>query len=206
MTIIYSSKELRPREKRDFYPTPQEFADFAVREFFYIENINKSFDSYKVLDPGCGTGVWGKAIRKQYPLAIIEGVDIKLPDIDLSCYNGLVQRDYLDLIYGREFDLIIGNPPYSLAEDFLDKSFELITNGGFIAFLLRSAFAESRKRYDRFFSVLKHPKYIYQSVSRVSFTGDGKSDNTAYSFFIWEDGFVGETTFKWLDWKNKCQE
>lgn len=46
----------------------------------------------------------------------------------------------------QKFPLIVGNPPYSLAREFVDRSRELLAPGGTIAFLLRMGFAESIER------------------------------------------------------------
>lgn len=199
MTIIYSSKELRPRQDRDFYPTPYEFAIEAVRQIPISNYLTTC------LDPGCGDGVWSKAVKDVYPFVNTIGIDINPVDrYILQGVDRFFLRDYLtfeseDL---PEIDLIIGNPPYKLAEQFLDKSFELIGNHGYIVFLLRSAFAESKKRYIKYFSAYRNPVYIYQSVSRLNFYPEMKgSGDTAYSLFVWKKNYRDFTEFRWLDWK-----
>ncbi len=49
--------------------------------------------------------------------------------------------------------------------------------------LLRTAFLESKKRYDFW---QKHPlNGLYVLSQRPSFLGNGKSDATSYSWFVW---------------------
>lgn len=83
------------------------------------------------------------------------------------------------------YDVIIGNPPYSLALDFINKSLELLHPGGLLIFLLRTNFLESEKRFKWW---QEHPlSGLYTLHKRPSFTGRG-TDATSYSWFVWERG------------------
>ena len=83
------------------------------------------------------------------------------------------------------YDVIIGNPPYSLALDFINKSLELLHPGGLLIFLLRTNFLESEKRFKWW---QEHPlSGLYTLHKRPSFTGRG-TDATSYSWFVWEQG------------------
>ena len=46
-----------------------------------------------------------------------------------------------------KYDIIIGNPPYSLAKEFILKSLDSLNDNGILIFLLRTAFLESKSRY-----------------------------------------------------------
>ena len=82
-----------------------------------------------------------------------------------------------------KFDYIIGNPPYSLAQEFLEKCFEIAYENTKIIMLLRTNFLESKKRYDFW---QKHPvNGLYVLSKRPSFTGKG-TDATSYSWFVWD--------------------
>lgn len=81
-----------------------------------------------------------------------------------------------------------GNPPYSLALDFINKSLELLHPGGLLIFLLRTNFLESEKRFKWW---QEHPlSGLYTLHKRPSFTGRG-TDATSYSWFVWERGGTG---------------
>ena len=83
------------------------------------------------------------------------------------------------------YDVILGNPPYSLALDFINKSLELLHPGGLLIFLLRTNFLESEKRFKWW---QEHPlSGLYTLHKRPSFTGRG-TDATSYSWFVWERG------------------
>ena len=91
--------------------------------------------------------------------------------------------DFLKFQTGEKFDYIIGNPPYSLAQEFLEKCFEIASENTKIIMLLRTNFLESKKRYEFW---QKHPvNGLYVLSKRPSFTGKG-TDATSYSWFVWD--------------------
>ncbi|MCL6612398.1 MAG: hypothetical protein K6T66_12725 [Peptococcaceae bacterium] len=81
-----------------------------------------------------------------------------------------------------EYSTIITNPPYSLAQHFVEKAFELATPDTEIIMLLLLAFLEIKKRR-KFWQ--RHPvSRLYVFSERPSFTGTG-TDAAAYAWFIW---------------------
>ena len=79
-------------------------------------------------------------------------------------------------------DLCIFNPPFSLAQQFVEKALASVTQGGTVAMLARLAFLESVERYD-FHS--KHPMDVYVLPRRPGFlSGSGKTDMAAYAWFV----------------------
>lgn len=199
MTIIHSNKSLRTREKNDFYPTPYDLCHAALRA---LEIENPGFRPDSFLDPGAGTGVWGNAVRSVFSPRLRDGIDIReLPQH--PDYTGWIQGDYLEAKLGR-FDLIAGNPPYKHAEEFVRKSFQHIASTGYILFLFRLSFLESQKRARGLWK--EHPPaWVWVSAKRISFTGNGKSDDTAYALYLWQPMYHGETRLGWLDWEYEKQ-
>ena len=93
--------------------------------------------------------------------------------------------DFLTLNTDIKYDLIIGNPPFNKALEFLEKCFTLLDENGTMVMLLRTAFLESRSRYDFW---QNHPLSKLLVLSqRPSFTGKG-TDATSYSWFVWQKG------------------
>lgn len=79
-------------------------------------------------------------------------------------------------------ELIVTNPPFTLAIEFLTKS---LTHGLTIVYLLRLNFLGSKKRKP--FFELNRPTHLYVLSSRPSFTGSG-TDATEYAWFVWDRG------------------
>ncbi|MFR2694376.1 MAG: hypothetical protein ACLTBV_31030 [Enterocloster bolteae] len=48
----------------------------------------------------------------------------------------------------EKYDLIIGNPPFNQAIEFVEKCLGLLKPGGRLIFLLRTAFMESDQRFE----------------------------------------------------------
>lgn len=150
---------LKPKSERkehDLYETPE----WAVKALLELVPIRKDW-SY--IEPCRASGrfynempigsAWGE---------IREGVD------------------YLKTKYNR-VDCMITNPPYCLAQEFVEKAHE---DADVIIMLLRLGFLESIRR-EEFWK--KYPLDNLITLSkRPSFTEDGKTDGAGYGFFVWD--------------------
>jgi len=103
----------------------------------------------------------------------------------------------------KRFDLFLGNPPYSYAAKHSELALNRLVDDGFLWFLLRQAVNNTAGRAE-FWE--KYPsKYQTTLVERVSFTGGG-TDQTEYTYFEWQKGFVwsdGWERFRRKSWKSK---
>jgi SAM-dependent methyltransferase len=194
MTIIRTDKPLKKRSDSDLYVTPMEFVDAAI-------SLIPSYP-FNILDAGAGDGRWGSAAKKRFTRSDVVGVEILdmaptySEDYTLWSHN----TNYLEFESNILFDCIVSNPPFSFAEEFVRHSFKLLKDGGHLIYLLRTSFLESKKRGRGLFKEFPLRK-VYISMSRLSFTGNGKSDDTSYSLYIWERGYDGPCELEWLDWK-----
>ena len=140
MTIIYSSKPLRERDPHDFFPTPKEIVRAILKDY-----SERRSSPATIFDPGCGDGVWGEVAKEIWPNSIICGVDIRDVPKNNSYDIWHNNTDFLDYKFDyKSCDLVIGNPPFKYAEQFLEKCI-----GTNVIFLLRSSFLESKKRYQK---------------------------------------------------------
>ena len=201
--LITSSKPLAERSAHDFYPTPQLLADVA------INLLPNSFGTYPdILDPGAGTGVWGNSARQRWPRASVTGIEIRREARVGDAYNGLFHEDFLisrSVGWRDSFDLVIGNPPYNKAQEFVEQSLLYTRTGGYVFFLLRLAFLESAKRAKTLYAQTP-PTAVYVLAERPSFTGNNKTDATAYAMFLWQKGVYEGTSLRWLSWKDPKKE
>lgn len=97
---------------------------------------------------------------------------------------------------------IITNPPYKYAQQFVEKSMELVGNGNKVAMFLKLQFLEGKKRKSLFKKY--PPKIVYVSSSRINCAKNGNFDQcessaVAYAWFIWEKGYTGDTVIKWFN-------
>lgn len=99
---------------------------------------------------------------------------------------GFPQLDYLFGAAPSEVDWTITNPPFRLAEQFIERACATSRVG--VAMIVRAAFLEGQGRFDRLFSK-NAPAYALQFTERVvmhkgRLAPEG-STATAYAWLIW---------------------
>jgi hypothetical protein len=191
--IIQTDKPLPPRRENDFYPTPE----YTVRSA--LELIPEWWVPKSVFDPGAGDGIWGRIARLRWPEMQLVGAELrdvpKPPEYDEWSVGNFLGN--LGPLAHYEFDLVVGNPPYRDAEAFVRRSLALLRDRGQLVFLLRLAFLESQRRRDGLFKEFP-PKTVGVCSKRPSFTGDGKTNATAFAVFHWMKGYAGSTRLTWF--------
>jgi hypothetical protein len=107
--------------------------------------------------------------------------------------RALIKEDYLDITDPLpKPEIIIGNPPFTLALDFIKKALEDVEYGGYVIMLCRLNYfgAQYRKKFwDKYM-----PLYVYVHSKRMSFSDDGKTDSNEYAHFVWQKGNYPEFT------------
>lgn len=153
-----NGKGIKPNE---LYPTPPALVKALLEKITIPEGAT-------FLEPCFGTG------------AIYNQVD--LPERD-KYYAEITQGiDYLTTEF-EPVDLIITNPPFSLAKEFLIKSLSEIKPTGVIIYLLRLNYLGSVDRLP-FWEEVGYPDKVLVATPRPSFT-DGGSDACEYAWFCW---------------------
>lgn len=170
------------REKNDYYPTPP----CVIKNF--LENY-KIDPKAKILEPCAGAGNIVKELQE------IGAVDITAVEIDETKKEELLKilptdkviiTDFLKFEGGQHnYDVIITNPPFSLAMEFVKKALDIVNENGIVIMLLRTAFLESQRRYDFWQQPENKLTGLYTLSHRPSFIGKG-TDATSYSWFIWD--------------------
>lgn len=169
------------RNKYDFYETPR----VAIDKLF--DNYDVAQHGTRILEPSAGSGAVCRVCRERIPESEITGVELQQELIDKLQPNvdACIQGSFFSAQHLGKYDIIIGNPPYSLAQEFVEKSLGLLNTGGALIFLLRTAFLESQKRFS--FWQRNQVNGLLILSERPSFTGKG-TDATSYAWFIWIKG------------------
>jgi len=144
------------RSPNDYYPTPP----------WCYENLNIDFSGFKTaLEPCRGDG-------RIYSFLKNKGLDTYWAELS----EGI---DYLDTPF-ENIDLIFTNPPFSIADKFIEKA---LSESPSVVMLLRLNYLGSQKRFEFW---KKYPVTGLIVLSkRPSFTGTG-TDSTEYAWFIWD--------------------
>lgn len=190
-TSLSGTSTTRDRIENDYYATPYE----ATRMLLNEVKFNGGF-----LEPCVGGGHIAEVIKEYYNNASIIGCDL----VDRGYENTLVV-DFLEHNFVEKFDNIVTNPPYSLAQEFLEKSMSVVKDNGKIAMFLKIQFLEGNKRKTMFEKF--PPKYVYvfskrqnpwRNGSQVDENGKPWASTMCFAWFIWEKGYKGDTVVKWL--------
>lgn len=121
--------------------------------------------------------------------------------------------DLIDRGYGNTEDFllnsehysngdIVTNPPYKLAQKFIEQALSIIDTGRKVCMFLKVLFLEGQARKELFAKY--PPKTVYISSSRINCARNGdfetyNSSAIAYAWYIWQKGYTGETIIKWIN-------
>ena len=186
---------LKPRQAarraRDAYFTP----GWAVRAFLPVLRPIL-VRARLVVEPSAGRGDIVVELLAAFPTARIVAVDIHAPSLRLlrdRCPGvTTLVHDWLALDFSRAGmrpDVIVGNPPYNRAPEFVSHALAQLAPGGCVAVLLRLNWLASRSRADFHRA---HPADVHVLGHRPSFTDDGRTDGQEYAWFVfWRDRPAG---------------
>lgn len=171
----------KQRIPNDFYPTPVS----VIEHFFDIYGYPKNMT---ILEPSAGNGNFINVIRQHDPTTTntIDAIEIREEEKEnlLACADNVSIESFLSADLPRnKYDLVIGNPPFMYALEFVEKSLDIVKPDGKVIFLLRTAFLESKRRFD--FWQKNKLTGLYTLSERPKFVGDS-TDRTAYSWFVWD--------------------
>lgn len=187
MSHAVMAQRTEAADSLDDFPTPP----WATRAFIrhYFEGVDLIDSS--VWEPACGRGHMAQVLKESF--GSVRGSDI------FDYGYGEVQDFLTGLAALRSVDWVITNPPFRLAEDFLQRGRHVARKG--VALLTRTVFIESVGRYERVFKNAP-PSKVLQYTERVPMV-KGRVDRkastaTGYAWLVWE--FAQESGVTILDW------
>ena len=183
-----SSTNRHNAEKRhiaDYYVTPVK--DIITFLGALDEEVSLDIWDKTILDPCAGGDLshdmsYPKALREYYAIPDdwngIKTIDIREDSLaETKCNYIETKLDY------KPF-LIISNPPFNQAMEFIKKALDDVEDGGYVAMLLRLNFLETKARKDFFDNYM--PTWIFVHHKRMSFTDAGGTDSVAYCHMVWK--------------------
>lgn len=179
-----AGRNLAGNERRpdDFYATPAWCTRLILPELRLVS-------CPIVLDPCAGEGAILNIVEKDlFDLDYTAGIEIDPARAAISCAQcaDALTVEWRDSNADRP-DLVITNPPYKLALEFIAKALGEVAPGGEVAMLLRLNFLGSQKRAG---FLRANPPDVYILPKRPSFTGVG-TDATEYAWMVWGPGRGG---------------
>lgn len=183
-TIGASNHTDHERGDADYYATEPAATDWLCQ----LETF-----SNPILEPACGEG----HISKQL---IQHGYDVISRDLKDRGYGEI--KDFLFFNDEKWPGDIITNPPYAMAQQFVEKALEIIDNGHKVAMFLKLTFLEGKGRAELFNFAPPIRIWVSRSRLKCAMNGDFESigsSATAYAWFIWEKGFTGHPEIRWFN-------
>lgn len=129
------------RVASDFYATPLESI------YSLLDNYDGIKPGDKILEPSAGNGNIIQALRDKGYKNTIDAIELRAEEANnlATLADDVIIGNFLELNNSDKWNVIIGNPPYSLAQEFIDKSLEVLAPGGRLIFLLRTNFFRESK-------------------------------------------------------------
>lgn len=175
------------REENDFYATEPKAIELALP---YLINTGISKD------------LWENAVGKGHIANVLKknGFNVRCSDIVDRGYENTEVLNFLDCNEKWNGD-IITNPPFKLAENFVEKGFELINDGNKLYYFLKIQFLEGIKRNEMY---KKYPlKYLLVYSARQKCAKDAEFDKYSattqcYCWFVFEKGYKRKPIIDWI--------
>jgi hypothetical protein len=188
-----STNRGKKRSVAEFYPTPA----WCVRRLF--EAFHPPAGHW--CEPFAGDGAIVRAVnarRSDVTWDVVEH-DVRHKSLLEATADNVRESYWMDYfacgpVLGTEYDVVITNPPFSRALDFLEGE-RAATNpdaSTVVILLLSLGFFGAQERA-AFFQL--HMPDLYILPNRPSFTGSG-SDSVTYAWFVWRFGEGERTTGK----------
>lgn len=177
----------------DDFPTPP-WATRALVEHVILPCLDGDPGKQSVWEPACNRGYMAKPLKEYFGRVYTSDINDYSQEADDFCQDRVI--DFLwpgsesPVIEAHGIDWIITNPPFRLAEQFVERAFSLKPRGG-VALILRTAFLEGIGRHEKLFSVTP-PNLVAQFAERVPMVR-GRIDQeavsaTAYCWLVWLTG------------------
>ena len=165
----------------DLYETPE----CATLALLRVEQLPK-----RIWEPACGRGAIVRVLRAH-------GHEVLASDlIDYGGPTCFYRRNFLlEHKLPECCECILTNPPFSLAEEFVEHALELCPH---VIMLLRLAFLESERRSRILDTGSLARIHVFRRrlpmMHRDSWTGPKASSAMAFAWFVWDRGHIGPAT------------
>ena len=179
-TSLVGTSTSRDRVENDYYATQPS----SVEDLLLKENVHG-----RVLEPCVGGGHIADVLK-----TVADRVDCT--DLVDRGYDGTVVLDFLEQNVSPVYDWVVTNPPYKLAQDFIEQSLRATKDGGHVAMFLKIQFLEGNKR--KLFFEDTPPKTVYVFSKRQNPLRNGEpldekgkpwSSTMCFAWFVWGKGY-----------------
>lgn len=182
----------REEHAMDYYVTPKEVVEKAMEFIFGKEGIRGKY----CLDPAAGGNPETEDLE-EFPAVyadwmegrggIVDSIDIREDSKAKKIGN------FMEIEPQPKYDVIATNPPFSMAEEFVERCMQWLKPGGVLVLMERMNFICSEKRRKLFEQYPLNSLVVHRN--RVKFLTNQKdrkkrsqTDSTEYAHFVWVKG------------------
>jgi methylase of polypeptide subunit release factors len=173
----------------ELYETPPEAT---------LELTKREILPRRIWEPSAGRGAIVRVLRNLgHEVLSTDLHDHGSPDVDVTGVDFLRPLKVVP-----EVDAIVMNPPFSMAQQFVQRSMEYAP----VCYaLLRLAFLESDARHGWFRQIGLSTVHIFSNrlpmMHRDGWEGNKAKSNTAFAWFIFERSWHQRPTIEWIRWE-----
>lgn len=210
----HNGKGKSDRQEDDFYATDPKALEMLVNapDLLHRVQITPRYlrycrdEDYYIWECAAGNGNLSNWL-KEHGYNVIAS-DLKYRGCtDGSIIDGL---DFLTTVPYNKFKgaaahplVILTNPPYSLATEFIEHALEILPEGGLYIALMNITYLAGQKRYERVYSKgTLREVYIFSKRVECWKNGVQPKDKCGsianYAWYVFQKGFNGQPTIYWL--------
>jgi len=128
--------------------------------------------------------------------------DIKRWHSGTDCIRDFLSCPCLPRCFKQTGSDLITNPPYKLADSFVQHAMNILPRGNKCCLLLRLQFLEGNKRNAFFERYPPRRIHVYSfrlpRMHRFGYDGVDGGSTMCFAWFVWISGYKGPTELKWI--------
>lgn len=197
------------REENDFYATDPKALLLLLNKC--SNKLKDLLETAKESTHDCAFDIWECACGNGNLFEVLynNAFDVLPTDIE---YRGckdiyFIQEDFLKH-NGKYIDqyvapIILTNPPYSLATEFIEHALEILPDGGLYIALMNITYLAGQKRFERVYSKgTLREVYIFSKRIECWKNNERPKDKCGsmanYAWYVFQKGYNGQPTLYWL--------
>lgn len=201
LRIVGGGKSMRQED--DFYATNPEAIEKLLdncSDYLNTRFKDMQFMNYSIWECACGNGNLVHALKNR-GYAVL-ATDIKDRGCGLSGVDFL-KADPIKLFTRKEPYIILTNPPYSLATEFIEHALEILPEVGLYIVLMNITYLAGQKRYREIYSKgCLREVYVFSKRVECWKNGERPKDKCGsianYAWYVFQKGYNGQPTLYWL--------
>lgn len=192
-TSLVGMSQTRERVKNDFYATPR----IATEAILNMIDLKGS-----ILEPAAGQGHISVVLKEKYPYSEIVSTDLVQREERFGVHieGGI---NFLTHDYKRSFDNIITNPPFNIAQEFIERALQIANDK--VVMFAKIQLLEGNKRKEMFNNAPLKCVYVFSKRVNPLRNGEeldekGKqwASTMCFAWFVFEKGYENEPIIRWI--------